>query len=91
MEARGNGNKERCVRNLMSIFTGAVPYSRAKGINAENIDRPVTTVIARMATETRKMIEKYEPRASVTNSQVKAELVEMGYLINAVEIEGKEG
>jgi hypothetical protein len=90
MEAKGNGNKERCVKNLMSIFTGSVPYARAKGIDAANIDRPVTTVIARLATETRKMIQKNEPRVEVTNSEIKADLVQMGYLTNAVEIETKE-
>jgi phage baseplate assembly protein W len=90
MQASGNGNKEQCVKNLMSIFTGSVPYARAKGINAANIDRPVTTVIARLATETRKMIEKNEPRVEVTNSDVKAQLAEMGYFNNNIEIETKE-
>jgi predicted component of type VI protein secretion system len=90
MQAKGNGNKETCTKNLMSIFTGAVPYARAKGINAANIDRPVTTVIARLATETRKMIEKYEPRAEVTNASVKSQLVERGYLTNNVEIKTRE-
>lgn len=90
MQASGNGKKENCVKNLISLFTGSVPYARAKGINAANIDRPVTTVIARLATETRKMIEKNEPRVEVTNSSVKAQLAEMGYFTNNVEIETKE-
>ena len=89
MQAKGNGNKENCTRNLMALFTGSVPYARGKGINAANIDRPVTTVIARLATETRKMVEKYEPRVEVTNSSIKAQLVELGYLTNSVEIKNK--
>ena len=90
MQASGNGNAEICTKNLMSLFTGSVPYARAKGINAANIDRPVTTVIARLATETRKMIEKYEPRAEVNNSIIKNQLAEMGYFTNNVEISKKE-
>ena len=90
MEAKGNGNKETCTRNLMRLFKGEVPYFRGKGINHANIDRPVTTVIARLATETRKMIEKYEPRAEVDNVTVKADLAELGYFTTTAEIKGVE-
>ena len=87
MEAKGNGDTEICTRNLMRVFKGEVPYSRLKGVNQANISRPVTTVIARLATETRKMIQEYEPRATVDNVSVKASLAEMGYLTNTAEIE----
>ena len=90
MEAKGNGNTEVCTRNLMRIFKGEVPYSRKKGIDQANISRPVTTVIARLATETRKMIEEYEPRANVDNVKVKSSLAEMGYLTNIAELGGGE-
>lgn len=84
-----NGNQEVCAKNLMRMFQGEVPYARGKGINQANIDRPVTTVIARLATETRKMIEKYEPRVDVTNLSVKQDLIELGYLTLKAEIEGE--
>ncbi len=90
MLASGNGKTETCTRNLMRIFKGEVPYARGKGIDHANIDRPVTTVIARLATETRKMIEKYEPRAEVDNVSVKADLAELGYLTTTAEIEEAE-
>ena len=90
MEATGNGNKETCTRNLMKMFQGEVPYARGKGIDQKNIDRPVTTVIARLATETRKMIEKYEPRAEVDSVTVKQDLANLGYFTTRVEIEDGE-
>lgn len=90
MEANGNGNIETCTRNLMRMFKGEVPYSRSKGVNHDNIDRPVTTVIARLATETRKMIEKYEPRAVVDNVKVKHDLAELGYFTTTAEVGGDE-
>lgn len=90
MEAIGNGNEETCTRNLMRMFKNEVPYCRGKGINQANIDRPVTTVIARLATETRKMIEKYEPRAEVDNVTVKSDLAELGYFTTTAEIKDGE-
>jgi phage baseplate assembly protein W len=88
MEAKGNGNIQTCTRNLMRFFQGEIPYARGKGINPENIDRPVTTVIARLATETRKMIEKYEPRADIDNVSVKADLADLGYFTVEAEVTG---
>ena len=88
MQAKGNGNKEVCVQNLLSLYSGSVPYARAKGINAENINRPISTVMARLTTETRKMIEKYEPRVEVTNAEIKAELIQHGYIENIIQIGG---
>lgn len=90
MEATGNGKKETCTRNLMRMFKNEVPYGRGKGIDQSNIDRPVTTVIARLATETRKMIEKYEPRAEVDNVSVKADLAGLGYFTTTAEIKDGE-
>lgn len=90
MEAKGNGNVETCTRNLMRVFQGGVPYARGKGINPANIDRPVTTVIARLATETRKMIEKNEPRAEIDNMTVKADLANLGYFTLEAEITGED-
>ncbi len=90
MESKGNGNKEVCTRNLMKMFQGEIPYARGKGINHANIDRPITTVIARLATETRKMIEKYEPRAVVDNVSVKQDLADLGYFETHVEIKDGE-
>lgn len=90
MESTGNGKQEVCTRNLMKMFQGEVPYARGKGIDPKNIDRPVTTVIARLATETRKMIEKYEPRAEVSNVTVKQDLANLGYFTTHIEIEDGE-
>lgn len=90
MRAKGNGTKETCTHNLMKMFQGEIPYARGKGINQANIDRPVTTVIARLATETRKMIEEYEPRAEVDNVSVKTDLAAMGYFTTTAEIKGGE-
>ena len=80
MEASGNGKTETCVRNLLLLFQNEVPYSRKKGVNFANINKPLLTVQARLATESRKMIEEFEPRASVTNIEVTEELAKMGYL-----------
>jgi phage baseplate assembly protein W len=90
MLSSGNGNTEVCTRNLMKMFKGEIPYARDKGINQDNIDRPVTTVIARLATETRKMIEKYEPRAEVDNVTVKHDLAELGYFTTHIQVKDGE-
>ena len=90
MESVGNGKTEVCTRNLLKMFQGEIPYARGKGINQENIDRPVTTVIARLATESRKMIEKYEPRAEVNNVSVKQDLAQLGYFTTHIEVEDGE-
>lgn len=86
----GNGTPAQCVDNLISCFTGEVPFSRDMGIKRENIDRPVTTIIARLATETRKMIEKYEPRVEVDNTSIKAELADHGYFTLNANVTGSD-
>jgi phage baseplate assembly protein W len=90
MMKSGNGNPSRCMLNLISCFTGEVPYARDMGIKRENIDRPVTTVIARLATETRRMIEQFEPRVTVDNAAVKDELAAHGYFTIEAEATEKE-
>jgi phage baseplate assembly protein W len=87
----GNGAPAQCVHNLMSCFTGEVPFSRGMGIIRENIDRPISTVIARLATETRLMVEEYEPRVEIDNTAIKNELAAHGYLKIAADTAEKEG
>ena len=39
MLAKGNGNVENCINNLVHIFRGEVPFERAMGLNRAYIGK----------------------------------------------------
>lgn len=64
MRASGNGLPEVCVQNLMRTFRGEVPYSRLKGLDPRNIDRPYVNARADIEADALWVIETYEPRVN---------------------------
>lgn len=63
MKSSGNGNKFRCVENLLSIIRGEVPYDRLRGMDPRMIDRPAPEVQGAILQEAAWLVETYEPRA----------------------------
>lgn len=65
MRAQGNGNKYRCVENLLAIVRGEVPYDRLRGLNPRLIDRPAPEVRGQLVQDATWLVETYEPRVDV--------------------------
>ena len=70
MLAKGNGNMENCINNLVHIFRGEVPFERAMGLNRAYIGK-VGIEFAKMTVDTKRMLKAYEPRADIDNIKVK--------------------
>lgn len=90
MIAKGNGNTQRCVQNLLRIFRGECPYERVKGLDPRMIDKPMSTVEPEIRQDAEWLIETYEPRATINGITVSAaDAVGGGFVIDA-EIVGRE-
>ena len=90
MIAKGNGNTQRCVHNLLRIIRGEVPYERVKGVNPRLIDKPVVTAEPEIRQDAEWLIETYEPRATINGISVSMDdAVGGGFDINA-EVVGRE-
>lgn len=70
MRASGNGNKYRCVENLLAIVRGEVPYDRLRGMNPRLIDRPAPEVEGDIVRDATWLVETYEPRAALSSVTV---------------------
>lgn len=68
MLASGNGSPDVCVMNLLRTFRGEVPYSRIKGLNARNIDRPSSIAKADIEADAVWVISTYEPRVNANDA-----------------------
>ena len=68
MRASGNGQPDVCAYNLIRTFRGEVPYSRTKGIDARNIDRPANLVRAAIEEDAEWVIDTYEPRVDASGA-----------------------
>jgi len=79
MLASGNGKAAKCVRNLLLITRGTVPYARMKGMDATLIDKPSTIVAPLLEAEAEWLVENYEPRAALDSVDLTAELAETGH------------
>lgn len=67
MKASGNGRIGTCVSNLLKIFVGENPYERVKGMNPRIIDRPMEMVKSQAVQDAWRLVEVYEPRATIMN------------------------
>ena len=65
MRASGNGRIKVCVNNLLRIFRGENPYERVKGMDPTLIDQPIEAVRAQAVQDAWRLIEIYEPRATI--------------------------
>ena len=74
MKASGNGAPEICVQNLLKTIRGEVPYERIKGIDRTLIDKPSETA----ATDLEFLVEPYEPRVQLSDSDLKALTAQAG-------------
>ena len=70
MKASGNGAPEICVQNLLKTIRGEVPYERIKGI-----DRTAATDLA---ADVEFLVETYEPRVQLSDSDLKAMTAQAG-------------
>ena len=71
MLAKGNGNVENCINNLVHIFSGEVPFERAMGLNRAYIGKASGKKKKKMTVDTKRMLKAYEPRADIDNIKVK--------------------
>ena len=78
MLENGNGAAARCVRNLLLIRRGEVPYARMKGLDADLIDRPSVNTAPIVEADAEWLVEDYEPRVSLDSIEITAELAEDG-------------
>lgn len=65
MKGKGNGSPEQCVRNLLAIVRGEVPYERIKGLDARILDKPAIQAENEIKEDAQWTIQTYEPRVTV--------------------------
>lgn len=68
MKASGNGASGQCVKNLLRITRGEVPYDRIKGLDASVIDAPVAQIAPLVEADAVWMVCIYEPRVQVVGA-----------------------
>lgn len=68
MKASGNGAAEQCVKNLLRITRGEVPYDRIKGLDASTVDMPSAQIAASVEEDAAWMVGTYEPRVQVVRA-----------------------
>lgn len=78
MKASGNGAPEICVQNLLKTIRGEVPYERIKGIDRTLIDKPSETAATDLAADVEFVVEIYEPRVQLSDSDLKALTAQTG-------------
>lgn len=78
MKASGNGAPEICVQNLLKTIRGEVPYERIKGIDRTLIDKPSETAATDLAADVEFIVETYEPRVQLSDSDLKALTAQAG-------------
>lgn len=67
MKASGNGERKNCAENLLKTFRGEVPYSRIKGLDPRNLDRPADMARMEIEADALWLIDTYEPRISTND------------------------
>lgn len=77
MKASGNGAPEICVQNLLKTIR-EVPYERIKGIDRTLIDKPSETAATDLAADVEFLVETYEPRVQLSDSELKALTAQAG-------------
>ena len=78
MKASVNGTPQTCVQNLLKTTRGEVPYERIKGIDRSLIDQPSETAAPELAAEVEFVVETYEPRVQLSDSDLKALTAQAG-------------
>lgn len=64
MRAKGNGDKDVCVQNLLAIVRGEVPYDRLRGLDARTVDMAASDAVTEAKQDAEWVLETYEPRAT---------------------------
>ena len=78
MKASGNGAPEICVQNLLKTIRGEVPYERIKGVDRTLIAKPSETAATDLAADVEFLVETYEPRVQLSDSDLKALTAQAG-------------
>lgn len=74
----GNGDPKRCAENLIAIVRGEIPFDRVRGIDSQVVDRPAEDAKFELEQDALWNIENYEPRISVDDTEIDAEIPETG-------------
>lgn len=64
VKASGNSEQKKCVENLLKTFRSEVPYSRIKGLDPRNLDKPADIAHMEVEADALWLIDTYEPRVS---------------------------
>ena len=75
MKATGNGAPEKIHREIRGM---EVPYERIKGIDRTLIDKPSETAATDLAADVEFVVETYEPRVQLSDSDLKALTAQAG-------------
>lgn len=82
MLSSGNGTPQVCVHNLMRLHQYEVPYDRLRGMDARLIDKNVPILQAEIVNHAAWLIENYEPRVTLTDSNTVTDLETENEIIN---------
>jgi len=70
MLASGNGTPQVCIHNLMRLWQGEIPYDRLRGMNPDLTDKTITEFRAETINHAVWLIETYEPRVKLNDSNI---------------------
>ncbi len=88
MKSKGNSMPQQCTANLLQIVRGEVPYDRVKGLNAALLDQPSQEAGPQLAADAAWLIETYEPRVDVNETEVQAQLAQAGLFAVCGKVDG---
>lgn len=71
--AKGNERVLQNVFNLLNTYKYEVAYDRLLGLSAELIDKPLSQVTGLIAAEIIEQVERFEPRARISDIEVKGQ------------------
>jgi len=91
MQATGNGRPEICVNNLLSLARGEVPYERLKGLDANFIDAPKTTVRNTVFVDIERTLNIYENRIKINEVDIAGLFEKEGQFSLTAGVDVKEG
>ena len=72
---------------ILSTRKGSIPLYRDFGLNMDFLDKPMPVAKVMMIAEVREAIERWEPRATVTDVSFTEDAAVPGRLIPTVEVE----
>lgn len=70
MLSTGNSDPEHCVNNLLNLTEGEVHIDQCRGLRADLVDQPASTVAAYLQAHAFWLVRNYEPRVDFAGTKL---------------------